>query len=102
MKIYSRKERMGKTTKIIEKFREDPNGILIVISEREKERLIKEFIIKPYKILSIWEVPTKLKGRSYPINLYFDNLDIMLQSIFSANPVMATITEEKDNANHNN
>lgn len=88
--------RGGKTTQIMEAFMASPTGILLVFSEDEAMRLIKEYNLDDHKARSILTPHqlVRLKGHNMGARfpLFIDNMEYVLQSLLAPYGRVDTIT----------
>jgi len=82
--------RMGKTTKMIEWFKEDPaNRMIVTFSEQEAHRISKEYGIPQRKVVSARK--DALGGRREVRGI--DNVDIILAQMFGPEIDLMTATD---------
>lgn len=81
MKVILKGRAFGKTTDIVKQFLKDDNAILFVLSEKEKERICRDYNISTTKVCS-WE-NHKGKTMGSRRNVYIDNVDMFIQQQFN-------------------
>ena len=95
VKLLLLKRGGGKTTRIIEECKKN-NGILIVISADERNRLIRDGImdsdhVKTWNGRNEW-----IWGLSHDIKLYIDNVDQILEKLLCREIGMITMSGKRD------
>lgn len=95
MEIIIDLPKTGKTKKAIEWLKEKPNRILVVINEKEKERLLRDFGLKYNQVETADTVQNHYYGPTLEMKeLAFDNLDLILKNLFPrCNVGLVTMTK---------
>jgi len=89
----------GKTTKIIEEFLKDENGILLVQSYKRKEYILKRYPnVNKEKVLVVFNFKVRTRGIS-DFNLYIDDIDTVLSRLLDKEVCCGTITGYKNVSN---
>lgn len=85
MRIYEAGRGTGKTTQLVNWLRFNPDGVLIVHSEMEKNRIIEEYTwisLNSDRVVTISQVLNgRLRGRHPRPTFAVDNLDLILPMI---------------------
>jgi len=84
MRVLVTGRRMGKTTKMVETLKANPDKRLLVFNEHEKRRLVYEFKLKPEQIVTVADLQSDRRrggGARGPIPLAVDNAEMILQAM---------------------
>ena len=94
MQVIVGGRRSGKTHKLVEWLKEDPDRVLICHSASEAERLTRDYGIHPRQIMSISAWSSRgLSGMSRPsTKIAVDNLDLVLPILLGVNVEMVALT----------
>lgn len=98
MKIYANGRQTGKTTQLVRWLGVHPDGVLVVYSAQERDRILKEYInVDPDRIKTIAAVlEGKLRGRNPRPIIAIDNLDLILPQIMGGTIGPVTLTPEEE------
>lgn len=96
MKIYEAGRQTGKTTQLVNWLRTNPDGVLIVHTAIERDRVIKEFTflnLNPNRVVTLNHVLSgRIRGK-YPRPIFaVDNLDLILPMILGGTVGPVTMT----------
>jgi len=98
VKAIGKARQQGKTNILMtEYFMKSPVHFLLVMNEKEKERLVREYdLSKPEQDrILIWATAReKMLGSTNMKGFYIDNVDDFLREIFLREPIVATHTGE--------
>jgi hypothetical protein len=73
--------RSGRTSRLVERVMEDPYAILVVHSEDERRRIIREYHLPPFQIVGPHHSTRGRQGR-----LYVDNADLVMAALLGQVP----------------
>lgn len=99
MNILAGERQTGRTTKLIHKFIDDPDGYLVVSTEAEKTRIWRKYHIEKNRIFTYANINSRLSMHGYhpKPNLYIDDLEMFMRHILSnqANVPLCTLLSTK-------
>lgn len=91
MRIVSLERQRGKTETLIEWVRAKPNRVIIVMSAREADRIIRKYGLSSLQVL-IWGMVPGARGRD--VEIAIDNLDLILRQV-CGDVKIVTVTKEE-------
>lgn len=95
MQVISRSRGQGKTTDLVKFVKENDKALLVVYSQRERNRIAAEHRLDDNRILTFDDVLTghRLAGRADYV-LVLDNVDMLLNRIIRGPIAIVSISEE--------
>lgn len=94
MQVISSPAKTGKTTRLADLVRDDPNGILVVNFTR-KEYVVKKCNLDITKVKTAEEVMRGALKGIHNCRLYVDDADHLLSSLFGNLPIKAIAIMER-------
>lgn len=87
MEMINRPRRTGKTYEIVKRFLKDKKALLLVMNQREKERIIRDYIIpkdREFQIIPWGDIVSYNREMltGFDGHLYIDNIDLFLMQYF--------------------
>jgi carotenoid cleavage dioxygenase-like enzyme len=89
MRIFQAERRMGKTETLVAWAKQSPSRIIVVADERERERLVRTYELRPEQVRH-WNSNAPRSG-GYEVAI--DNLDLILQHVYGDVKIV-TVTKD--------
>jgi hypothetical protein len=88
----------GKTHTLVHAAKDDPKGIIVCFCSNEAKRVMEVYDLPREKVV-VYNDVRSLRGRD--VNIYIDNLDVMLKWMFGAKIISASSLEPVEVINMN-